>query len=938
MNLCLCILLALFLSFWTSGQYLEQTAYWSFHSPYQESIYVSNDTIPARNLYNTDGQQTPLGLNFSGSGHLMQEDVGTTEEVLYYMWFFAKSPGYPTTLFRIFYSKTPRTGFVTLTLEPSMKLMVGTDHTPYLTSEDALPLNEWVFVAFGVRPREYAWIYYHFRSLANVMGHFVAPILINVPPIYLLMPRGMFLESFDGYVSAIGQYPYVEGTEVIMNLAFNCSASCSSCAGRDPLDCLSCAPSHQWLNYSVDNNTLKGSCECAAPCATCNTAACLSCVDNAFLNGTNCACNSGYYPDRTGCRPCHRSCKECSDGTSSGCLSCSSGFYSPVNSTRCEPCAYPCLTCSLNSTECTSCPKNFILSNKKCYCAPGYFTALENDKTVCRKCYLLASRCFGPNPWESLECNPQIKHIGELQGSTCDCKDGYYFDSTSGTCKECAKYCKTCNTTSTNCLSCINSTGIIKVNSTCLCNVDSGFYEAANRSSCIPCHPLAKRCTGPAFWESLECKNASQIAPLKNSTCACSEGYYYEPKSAHRTYLHMCQRCRRECLACNGTASNCTKKVIVEETPAVKTATVAASATTGGAVAAMTVVSGNPQMASMQMVEVAQMSLIFSDIKLRYDTPDMDGLYKGLGVFNLDFIPSLTELYDPYEEDEKIKGRLLEEADGTELSGTTIKKRLFLWNIGNVVTMYLFLLIVYPIIILLSWKVAFFMKIRGYFEWSGAFALVLFNSYQVLHAAFIQLKYFSHSLGIYYALNCYAAVLSMVFYAFFLGFMVVVLRRPEKELEAEEYKNKYGYFYNTHHLQGASKYTIVVETFRKFFTIALVVYFGGNAWKQCVSLLFGSGIILFWHLITFPKKSNFTQFSAIASEVCSMLTVFGFISLSNYIPEDSIKSRLTYVFATYIAGPVVVAVTTIAGQVTALVKKIRSCMGSSNTNSNDPQT
>ena len=82
------------------------------------------------------------------------------------------------------------------------------------------------------------------------------------------------------------------------------------------------------------------------------------------------------------CKPCYLGCETCVNTTSSGCLSCSEGFFYFENScntgcpsdmyanaiTRvCEQCQPPCVTCSKpNNHSCTSCPPGYFVFNGTC--------------------------------------------------------------------------------------------------------------------------------------------------------------------------------------------------------------------------------------------------------------------------------------------------------------------------------------------------------------------------------------------------------------------------------------------------------------------------------------------------------------------------------------------------------------------------------------------
>lgn len=136
------------------------------------------------------------------------------------------------------------------------------------------------------------------------------------------------------------------------------------------------------------------------------------------------------------------------------------------------------------------------------------------------------------------------------------------------------------------------------------------------------------------------------------------------------------------------------------------------------------------------------MCLLFSDVQLPYQIPVMDGLYKGLGIFNLEFLPNTPSLIEEWASAKSTN-------NGTRLlTSDTDNNFLFLTNIGCIITFILAFAIVYSIVILLSWKMKFIEKIRGYFEWNGCFMLLLFIFYVITRAAFIQLREVSNVLNI----------------------------------------------------------------------------------------------------------------------------------------------------------------------------------------------
>lgn len=132
------------------------------------------------------------------------------------------------------------------------------------------------------------------------------------------------------------------------------------------------------------------------------------------------------------------------------------------------------------------------------------------------------------------------------------------------------------------------------------------------------------------------------------------------------------------------------------------------------------------------------MCVLFSDVHIPYQVPEMSGLYKGLNVFNFDFLPSTPALINGWisQSPKNNSSRLL--IFETQVAQDT--SSLFLDSIGSIISFFLILFLVYPIILVLSWKIGLFMKIRSYFEWNGFFTIILFVYYAIMRAAFLQLK------------------------------------------------------------------------------------------------------------------------------------------------------------------------------------------------------
>jgi len=728
-----------------------------------------------------------------------------------------------------------------------------------------------------------------------------------------------------------------------------CNTGCKTCNGPLATDCLTCRDGLGLVISVVNEVETKACGTCPALCGTCKNSSCVECMNGAELKaGGVCECKTGYLKDTqtNTCTQCSTNCKSC-ELSVNNCTACNPGYFLEWTIVgrgsliqTCLPCHSNCKQCNGPGPEnCTECAQTgMVLVENKCKCTSGFYesTIPGSDTKICSKCHILSARCFGPNPWESYDCNTALQNIGPLFGTTCSCQEGYYF--TGENCTKCDSYCQTCNGTASNCLRCLNQPGIKYDNRTnkCYCDTSSNYYEKITWTgsnftiplkSCEKCHPLVQKCIGPNPWEALECKNITGIDSINSTNCFCKDGYFYEPKNVGLTYSNLCQKCKKGCDKCNGTSTTClvkTPEPVVSQ--AATTSTTAVSTASAGVIAVSSIATGGSMASLAQISDSAQFSLMYEDLKLPYKTPEMKALYKGMSIFRLDFVPNVVAWGNPYSGNNSTSKRLLlAPGEIEDYEDPPIEERVFLLNIGNLISLMIIIAVIYPIIILISCKVELFMKIRKQFEWSGFFAIILFNSYQTLRAVFIQFKYFSHSEGTFYTLSCYAAICAFLFYLGFIGLMVWVLMKPTKELETDEAKQKFGCFYNTNQLDNFGRYTSVIELLRKLIVVALIELLNRNAWHQCLAILIGTAVILCWYLVAMPRKSGFAQFSTIASEFINMFTTFGFLSLSFYIDEKDIPNRIKFVVVSFIAGPVIVAVTTIAEQITMLIRKMKEC-------------
>ena len=170
--------------------------------------------------------------------------------------------------------------------------------------------------------------------------------------------------------------------------------------------------------------TLNGVCTpCQYSCLTCRdgtTSGCITCSNSRLLTSNQCLCPIGFYDTGSSvvCLACHANCLTCISGVSTGCRTCQSLYYrtlspSPTGSCICQigyyevgvlicsPCSQYCLTCSIISTNCTSCDsvtnKRQSATNNVCACMNGFYesgaTICPICQTPCLTCSLLPNNC-----------------------------------------------------------------------------------------------------------------------------------------------------------------------------------------------------------------------------------------------------------------------------------------------------------------------------------------------------------------------------------------------------------------------------------------------------------------------------------------------------------------------------------------------------------------
>ena len=191
------------------------------------------------------------------------------------------------------------------------------------------------------------------------------------------------------------------GSSNTSDACVGCDATCATCGGPDPTDCVSCASSHPFLDAATSSCVAdctplgkyahaNGTCvACDGACGTCSgpgASDCLSCTlaDAPFVSNGTCVaeCANGTFvavatasddTEIATCATCHGSCAECSGIGATACTSCPdagtpyfddgtcvsscpSGKVGVGDPPTCDACDATCSECTdATATGCTEC-------------------------------------------------------------------------------------------------------------------------------------------------------------------------------------------------------------------------------------------------------------------------------------------------------------------------------------------------------------------------------------------------------------------------------------------------------------------------------------------------------------------------------------------------------------------------------------------------------
>ena len=215
----------------------------------------------------------------------------------------------------------------------------------------------------------------------------------------------------------------------------------------------------------------------------------------------------------------------------------------------CTPCDLLCLTCSVVSTNCTSCHSGSYLSSYSCLCNPGFY----RNGVACSACSVECQTCHISAPTR-LSCNGM--HGTVLSGSACVCPVGKYQNS-SNVCVSCHSFCSSCDGPSqTNCLSCYSSTHRTHNPTSKTCPCDSGYYSNG-ALLCLTCTSPCLTCNGGSIINCTSCiAGYNLIGSSCNAVVSCPSSFNYEghcvSSCPNTTYpsAGVCLSCSGYCLTC----------------------------------------------------------------------------------------------------------------------------------------------------------------------------------------------------------------------------------------------------------------------------------------------------------------------------------------------------------------------------------------------------
>jgi hypothetical protein len=139
--------------------------------------------------------------------------------------------------------------------------------------------------------------------------------------------------------------------------------------------------------YIASGNVLRACSYFNSPCLECTqtgTPSCLTCSTGYYLSGSSCLYCATAMP---GCLAC---------AVSNICLSCSVAYKLNGTLTQCSNCYGTCLTCSYWYNSCLTCSSSQFryLNGTNCNCLNGYYDLQSSGTYTCALCSSVLTNCY----------------------------------------------------------------------------------------------------------------------------------------------------------------------------------------------------------------------------------------------------------------------------------------------------------------------------------------------------------------------------------------------------------------------------------------------------------------------------------------------------------------------------------------------------------------
>ncbi|KAL4442387.1 hypothetical protein ABPG74_005728 [Tetrahymena malaccensis] len=207
-------------------------------------------------------------------------------------------------------------------------------------------------------------------------------------------------------------------------------------------------------------------------------------------------------------------------------------------------CNQKCSTCTPNNqVTCSTCNTfdNRQMVGGQCVCNSGY---IDTDQDLCFPCSdPFCQSCFDTGVNSCQSCLPGMYLT---QQNTCSCQDGYFYDTTSKSCKPCSPGCEQC-TSSSVCTKCYPTNYTLNGN---VCNCQNGFYPDSSTQLCLPCHESCATCNGPLVTSCVTCKDPTHQTVV-SGLCQCKQLNQFLDKT------FTCINCDPKCQSCSGISTYC---------------------------------------------------------------------------------------------------------------------------------------------------------------------------------------------------------------------------------------------------------------------------------------------------------------------------------------------------------------------------------------------